>query len=132
MDLAAVIERQKDITYSSRTRMNTDVFAYIQQLRHQVQKLLDKLPPELRESTEARVLDSISTHASMNIIHLIYRKKSHETHSKDYNFSRASMSEHWDAGYHDTVRTLRHPEWLDPPKTNVGIVTHDIHRHGRD
>ncbi len=131
-DIAEVIERQKDITFSSRTRLNTDVFAYIQQLRNQVRRLLEKLPKEQRDMTEAQVLAHMTNHASMNIIHLIYRKKSHETHSKDYNFSRASMEEHWAAGYNDTVRTLRHQDWLDPPPPERGVVTHDIHRHGRD
>jgi hypothetical protein len=43
-------------------------------------------------------------------VHLIYRTQNYEGHSKDYDFSRASMHEHWRAGYHDAVRTLRHPE----------------------
>jgi NTE family protein len=132
LDLGGVIERQKDITYSSRTRMNTDVFAYIQRMRESVHLLLEKLPPEIRKSAEAQTLEQLASHASMNIIHLIYRKKSHETHTKDFNFSRASMEEHWAAGYNDTIRTLRHPEWLDPPKRGSGVTTHDIHRHGRD
>jgi NTE family protein len=131
-DLAAVIERQKDITFSSRTRMNTDVFSYVQKLRQQIRALLDKLPQSEREMAEAKALEHLASHGSMNIIHLIYRKKSHETHSKDYNFSRASMEEHWSAGYNDTVRTLRHPAWLEPPSGDRGVVTHDIHRHGQD
>jgi len=131
-DIAEVAERQKDITFSSRTRLNTDVFAYIQQLRNQVRRLLEKLPKDQREMPEALALAKLANHASMNIIHLIYRRKSHETHSKDYNFSRASMEEHWKAGYNDTVRTLRHGDWLDPPPPEKGVVTHDVHRHGRD
>jgi len=132
MDLGDVAERQKDIAYSSRTRLNTDVFAYVQMMRCQIRGLLQKLPETLRDTPEAKALHDMAERASMNIIHLIYRKKSHETYSKDYNFSRASMSEHWTAGYHDTVRTLRHPDWLDPPTPEMGVRTHDIHRHGRD
>ena len=50
------------------------------------------------------------------IIHLIYRSKNYEGQSKDYEFSRRSMLEHWQAGYIDAVRTLRHPEALHPPQ----------------
>lgn len=43
-------------------------------------------------------------------------------------FSGTSMREHREAGYFDTVRTLRHPEWLEPPPPVVGIRVHDVHR----
>jgi NTE family protein len=50
-------------------------------------------------------------------VHLIYRAKQYEGHSKDFEFSRVSMREHWSAGYHDAVRTLRHPEVLQRRRT---------------
>ena len=34
----------------------------------------------------------------MSIVHLIYREKNYETQTKDYEFSRVSMEEHWLAG----------------------------------
>ena len=34
----------------------------------------------------------------MSIVHLIYRDKHYETQAKDYEFSRVSMEEHWQAG----------------------------------
>ena len=66
--------------------------------------------------------------AAVNIVHLIYKQKSYEGHAKDYEFSHTSMREHWEAGYHDTQRTLRHPEWLSPTENEDGIVVHDLHR----
>jgi len=42
------------------------------------------------------------------------------------------MEDHWKAGYTDTVRTLRHPEALTPPKDLGGVVTFDLHTQGRD
>jgi hypothetical protein len=43
-------------------------------------------------------------------VQLIYRPKGYEGDSKDYEFSRRSMDEHWQAGYYDAVHALRHPE----------------------
>lgn len=43
-----------------------------------------------------------------NIVHLIYRARNYEGPSKDYEFSQLSMQDHWRAGYHDALRTLRH------------------------
>ena len=46
-----------------------------------------------------------------NIIHMIYHAKSYEGASKDYEFSRTSMLEHWSAGMADTQSTLGDPRW---------------------
>ena len=67
-----------------------------------------------------------------NLIQLIYRSKEYEDDSKDYEFSRRSMKEHWQAGYHDTVRTLRHPEVLERPASPDGVFIFDVHEHGRE
>ena len=72
-----------------------------------------------------------STHKAYNIIQLIYRAKTYEGPSKDYEFSRRSMEEHWRAGYHDALRTLRHPEVLTRSKTPDGVFTFDLHPDGR-
>ena len=46
--------------------------------------------------------------------------------SKDYEFSRSSMEEHWSAGYHDAVRTLRYPEVLQRPTNHEGVFAFDL------
>jgi NTE family protein len=60
-------------------------------------------------------------------VHLIYRAKHYEGDSKDYEFSRLTMEEHWQAGYNDAVRTLRHPEILHRPQGAEGVFTFDFH-----
>ena len=45
--------------------------------------------------------------AAVDVVHLIYRSKHYESQSKDYEFSRASMLEHWAAGLADTARDAR-------------------------
>jgi NTE family protein len=131
-NLAEVATRQKEIQYSSRTRANTDQFKRIQRLRGSLATLLEKLPAELRDSREAKLLSSVADHKVYNIIHLIYRSKHYEGHSKDYEFSRLTMEEHWRAGYHDGVRTLRHPEVLERPSNLDGVFTFDLGRDGRE
>ncbi|WP_372396705.1 patatin-like phospholipase family protein [Azospirillum sp. HJ39] len=126
--MSEVLERQKDIIYSSRTRFNTDKVTYEQTLRNQLVALLDRLPDDLRHTPEARALRTASCDAAINIIHLIYRRKSYERDSKDYEFSNAGMREHWDSGLADTLATLAHPEWLVVPPRMGGPVTHDVLR----
>jgi NTE family protein len=131
-NLAEVATRQKEIQYSSRTRANTDQFKRLQRLHCTLANLLEKLPPDLRNSDEARLLSRAADHKVYNIIQLIYRSKHYEGHSKDYEFSRLTMEEHWRAGYHDAVRTLRHPEVLQRPESLEGVYTFDLAEQGRE
>jgi NTE family protein len=127
-----VITREKEIRYSSRTRAGTDEFRHRQKLRSAVASLIEKLPEDLRNSPEAKLLRTPSDRKAYNIIHLIYRAKNYEGHSKDYEFSRLSMEEHWRAGYHDARRTLRHPEVLKRPTDYAGVLTFDLTADGRE
>jgi NTE family protein len=131
-NLAEVETRRKEVQFSSRTRAGTDSVKFTNKLRCTIADLLEKLPPELRETKEARLLSTVAEHKVYNIIHLIYRAKRYEGQSKDYEFSRLSMEEHWRAGYNDAVRTLRHPEVLQRPDTMEGVFTFDLARDGRE
>jgi NTE family protein len=93
--LAEVSTRKKEIQYSSRTRASTDSFKYVQRLRRATADLLEKLPDHLRHGPEAELLRTAVDRKVYNIVHLIYRARNYEGHSKDYEFSRASMVEHW-------------------------------------
>lgn len=129
-NLLDVYERNKDILYSSRTRLNTDSVKREHRLRQAVDRLLEKLPAELKSDPDVRFIQQTTHHmAPLSIVHLIYRQKNYETQTKDYEFSRMSMREHWLAGYKDTKRSLEHErEWLKVPDDLVGIRTFDIIR----
>lgn len=125
-----VYERHKDILYSSRTRLNTDAARAARDLRRAVGRLLPKLPDSLMDDEDVRfIARTCASSAFVNIVQLIYREKYYETQAKDYEFSRVSMEEHWQAGVNDTRRTLRHEElWLRPPEDLAGVRTFDVTR----
>jgi NTE family protein len=131
-DLADVETRRKEIQYSSRTRANTNHFKHLQQLRGALATLLESLPADLRASKEAHLLQSVGDRKVYSIVQLIYRSKHYEGNSRDYEFSRLTMEEHWRAGYQDSVRTLRHPEVLARPNNLEGLSTFDLARDGRE
>jgi NTE family protein len=131
-NLAEVETRRKEIQYSSRTRASTDHFKYGQKIRNAMSDLLDKLPQELKDGPEFAVLSPVADRKVYNLVQLIYRSKQYEGDSKDYEFSRQSMEDHWRAGYLDTVRTLRHPEVVARPKSIEGVLTFDLARDGRE
>jgi NTE family protein len=131
-DMAEVTTRQKEILYSSRTRAATDRFKYAQRMRHAIDGLLSKLPPELKNDEDAKILSKVADRKVYNIVHLIYHARNFEGESKDYEFSRLSMEEHWKAGYIATTRSLKHPEILERPTNNEGVFTFDVAQHGRE
>lgn len=131
-DLAHIDLRQKEIRFSSRTRAGTDHFRKMQALRRATAKLLAQLPAPLRQTPEAELLEREADEKVYNIIQMVYRAKKYEGASMDYEFSRRTMEEHWKAGYNDAVRTLRHPEVLQRPKSLDGVFTFDLAVDGRE
>jgi NTE family protein len=132
-NLLEVATRQKEIQYSSRTRAVTDFFKHVVRLRNTVAELLEELPEELRQSEKAKFLRANVERHAANIVQLIYRPKGYEGDSKDYEFSRRSMEEHWRAGYYDAVRALRHPEIFERAKNPYEtLATFDFGRDRED
>jgi NTE family protein len=129
--LGEVTTRQKEIQYSSRTRANSDQFKKVQELRNALADLFSKLPDELKATPEFALHKPEADQKVYNNIQLIYRSKQYEEESKDFEFSFRSMDDHWTAGLHDTVRTLRHPEILERPDSADGVFTFDLAAHGR-
>ena len=125
-----VLQREKDIRYSSRTRFNTDVYKRLGQLHEAAERLRAKLPPELREDEDMRLLASCYGQGAITLVHLINRSESFETQSKDYEFSRMTIDEHWASGKADVERTFSHPEWSGRKRHVGGIVTYDLAETG--
>ena len=124
--------RQKEIRYSSRTRLATNQFKKKQILRRAAAQLLAKIPKELLQTPQAEMLAWEADEKVYNLVQLIYRTKHYEGTSKDYEFSRRTMEEHWRSGYNDAVRTLRHPEVLQRPQGADGVFTFDLAVDGRE
>lgn len=125
-DLSEVGVRQKEIQFSSRTRASTDRLRHMQKIRSALSKLLRQAPGELLETAEAKILSDFCNLKVYNIVQLIYRSKHYEGNSKDYEFSRLAMEDHWRAGYDDAVRTLQHKEIFERPDTTDGFRSFDF------
>ena len=124
--LADVGEREKDIRFSSRTRLNTSNELKRQATMQAAQRLLAKLPAKLRDDPDAKALAALPAEPPVSVVHLIYRSKHYESQSKDYEFSRASMVEHWASGIADTAQTLEDPRWLERQRPDSGVAVFDL------
>jgi NTE family protein len=130
--LLEAAEREKDIRFSSRTRMNTDKNKKIHDARKALRDLLSKLPDELKSDPSVKFLCEVSQESTVTVVHLIYRSKNYESSSKDYDFSRVGMVEHWNAGARDVHLSMRHKDWLERPQSDETMVTYDLTGDGTE
>jgi NTE family protein len=118
-------ERERDIRYSSRTRMNTDASTKLHKAKMALRKLLDRLPPQLADGEDLALLKDVARENAVKIVQLIYRTRPYyEGRTKDYEFSRPTMLEHWASGLAEAQNALRqHRVQIDTPA--AGVATFD-------
>jgi NTE family protein len=126
VSLLEAAEREKDIRYSSRTRMNTDKNRQVHNARMALRELMGKLPDDLKKDPSVEILCQAAKENTVTVVHLIYRSKNYESSSKDYDFSHIGMVEHWGAGTRDVHLSMRHKDWLERPQSGETMVTYDL------
>jgi NTE family protein len=124
--LAEAAQREKDIRFSSRTRFNTDVHIRLAELEAAAARLAARLPEELHDDPDYQFLARRKCTGPVTILHLINRSADYESQTKDYEFSRATLKDHWQAGAEDVFRTLNSPRWRGRTPPEHGIVTLDL------
>ena len=124
--LDQVMEREKDIRYSSKTRFNTKRVRELCELRAALGRLLAKLPPTLATDADAKLLSEASKAGQITVAHLINRRLQYSSQSKDCEFSRATVSELWSAGLEDVRRAASKTDWATPEELWEGIRIYDL------
>ena len=124
--LADAVQREKDIRFSSRTRLNTDLNREIDKLRAAARRLVAKLPAELQSDPDATLLAAQKNPGAITVLQLINRAEPWESQSKDYEFSRATVDGHWAAGKQDVEQSLADPRWSRRRPRKSGMITLDL------
>ena len=123
-----IMERMKDIQYSSKTRSVTSTVASLHNMRKKMWDLIERIPESVRKKDPW--FDEFAKELygpRYNCIHLIYKNKPSEGHYKDVEFSHETMKEHWQAGLTDIQKTFENPSCMDYPEDGVNFVTYDVH-----
>jgi len=130
--MAHVEQREREIRFSSRTRLNTDEFRARHALARAARRLQARLPAEFRDDPDLQRLIEAGPSQPVSLMHLIHRHADYEGTSKDYEFSRLSMLDHWRDGLDDAERSLRHPAWTGRKLPEDGMLVFDMHdpHHG--
>ena len=98
----------------------------MQTVRRAVRRLERRLPEEIRETLDWKLLASAGCDAAITIVHLIHRRAAYSTQSNDYEFSRFTIDEHWKDGRDDVERTFQHPSWINRQRPVDGVEVLDL------
>jgi len=128
-NLAQVQERAKDIQYASKTRFNTDRIKQVEAMRDALSRVLDRLPASLRNDPDVQALRSASTRGKVSLVHLINRHAVRSSQYKDCEFSRATVTDLWNAGQSDVQRLLKQPEGVRVTEMGECLSVYDFLDH---
>jgi NTE family protein len=127
VNLDEVLERAKDIQYSSKTRFNTNRVKELEDLRVALGRLLKKMPPAIRNDPDyLRLLPVSAAKRHLTLIHLINRRLTSSSNAKDYEFSRTTIRQLWSGGLEDVRRTCAHPDWDRATELVEGVRIYDL------
>lgn len=103
-----MLERIKDIQFSSHSKRQGMIYSTAQNLSHAIRYLGSILPDELRNTPRVKEILKLGNAHRLDLVHIIYRsKKGTELHSKDYNFSAETAFVHSQLGYDITSQLIK-------------------------
>ncbi|MGY4291207.1 NTE family protein [Bradyrhizobium sp. LM2.7] len=123
--MAEVLNRHKDVQYSSRIASQIVRQQQAHRLRHVINQLAARLPESERSDPAVRVLASYGCPTRMHVVRLLAPQLDHETHTKDIDFSRSGIMRRWDAGYAHTRSVLEQKPWVGEFDPLSGVVLHE-------
>jgi NTE family protein len=120
-----VLNRHKDIQYSSRVANQIARQRQLHNMRHVIRDLAKLLPEDVRNTEQARALAAFGCHTTMHVVRLLAPQLENENHTKDVDFTPASIRMRWEAGYAKTMRALDQAPWEGEFDPHEGVLLHE-------
>jgi NTE family protein len=124
--MADVLNRQKDVQYSSRIASQITRHQQTHRLRHVINELAARLPESERDRPEMKELMSYGCQTRMHVVQLLAPQLSRENHTKDVDFSPTGIRQRWDAGYAHTRTVLAREPWVGQFDPLSGVILHTV------
>lgn len=120
-----VLNRHKDIQYSSRVASHIARQRQMHNMRHVIRDLAKLLPEEVRRTQQVQALAAFGCHMTMHVVRLLAPQLENENHTKDVDFSPSSIRMRWEAGYTKTMRALEQAPWEGEFDPHEGVILHE-------
>ena len=121
-----VMNRQKDVQYSSRAVSHIKRQRQIHKLRHIVAELGRRLPEGFANDPAVREMLGYGCLTRMHVVRLLAPSLPGEDHLKDIDFSPEGVRQRREAGYRDTVMTLEKAPWQGEFDPMEGFILHEL------
>ncbi|SFP00571.1 NTE family protein [Bradyrhizobium sp. Ghvi] len=123
--MAEVLNRHKDVQYSSRIASQIVRQQQAHRLRHVINQLAARLPESERADPAVRELTSYGCPTRMHVMRLLAPQLDRESHTKDIDFSPSGIMQRWGAGYAHTRSVLARAPWVGEFDPLSGVVLHE-------
>jgi NTE family protein len=120
-----VMNRQKDVQYSSRAASHIKRQRQIHRMRHMIAELSKMVPEDKRRDNLFSDISSYGCLTRMHVVRLLAPALDYEDHSKDIDFSAHGIRQRREAGYGDTMKTLENAPWRKPIDPIEGFILHE-------
>ena len=123
--MAEVLNRHKDVQYSSRIASHIARQQQAHRLRHVISQLAVRLPESERNSEAVKELTGYGCPTRMHVVRLLAPQLDRENHTKDIDFSRSGIMQRWEAGYIHTRAVLERTPWVGEFDPLSGVILHE-------
>ncbi|MEO8671570.1 MAG: patatin-like phospholipase family protein [Tahibacter sp.] len=122
-----VMNRQKDIQFSSRADSHIARQKQIHRLRHIIRELSKQLPTNVQQLPEVKELSAWGCGTTMHVVRMLAPALPNEDHTKDIDFSAAGIRARWESGYSQTRRMIEQAPWTVAADPIEGVIVHENH-----
>jgi NTE family protein len=120
-----VLDRHKEIQYSSRIASHIARQQQSHRLRHIINQLVKKLPEDIRKTAEVKELAGYGCPTQMHVVRLLSPRLDCENHTKDIDFTPGGIRMRREAGYDATQVALKKAAWQGQFDPLDGVLLHD-------
>jgi NTE family protein len=120
-----VLNRQKDILYSSRVANHVARQRQMHHMRHVINELVKLVPEDIRNTKAVLDLAANGCVTNMHVVRLLAPQLERENHTKDVDFSPSSIRLRWEAGYANTIHALEQAPWEGEFDPLDGVILHE-------
>jgi NTE family protein len=120
-----VMNRQKDLQYSSRSTAQIKRQRQLHRLRHVIAELGSMVPECDAKDKALAEMKSYGCTTTMHVVRLLAPSLDYEDHSKDIDFSPDGIRQRREAGYRHTMDTIEQAPWRGKFNPLEGFILHE-------
>lgn len=118
--------RKKDITFSSHFCKMITLYKQIHELKNSIHLLSQYVLKQEKNNPELKLCIARGCETNISLVRFLYENDESEFDSKDYEFSKKTLSERIEHGYAHGKKAVRKSPWHKSIATTTGLAVYDM------